>query len=254
MSSFTNRSTKPTTVNCDSMGMKSLKETLDSILQDDVVESREQRRQHRRISGGARRIMDRFHSLRNDDFNPEDCYPRPLRQRGRPKQKSAVHPYYDEKNDFNDCHSPRPRLMLSNSLDVFSHSFASSLDDSYTSSFDASFTSSLDDSCRSHTSGGPQKHPQKQKRTEIRRKSIPRHRNSELNSSISSCLRPVKYSRSSSIRSSLSKSFCSLSSELEDVLSMDEKLLQKSWNSGSSSSWVASGVVIAETREVIQMK
>jgi triphosphoribosyl-dephospho-CoA synthetase len=35
---------------------------------------------------------------------------------------------------------------------------------------------------------------------------------------------------------------------------MDEKLLQKSWNSGSSSSWVASGVVIAETREVIQMK
>mmetsp|Transcript_4126 Transcript_4126/g.6894 ORF Transcript_4126/g.6894 Transcript_4126/m.6894 type:complete len:181 (+) Transcript_4126:2-544(+) len=76
---------------------------------------------------------------------------------------------------------------------------------------DASFASSLDDSLRrlsnielvdrhkkcdaanTNNDSNNSKELPKKERTITRRKSIPRHRNLELNSSISSCLRPAKY-------------------------------------------------------------
>jgi hypothetical protein len=43
-----------------------------------------------------------------------------------------------------------------------------------------------------------QPHPKQQHRPVERRKSIPRHRNLELNSTISSCLKPARYTSSGS--------------------------------------------------------
>jgi hypothetical protein len=126
-----------------------------------------------------------------------------------------------KKNDDHDHHPPR--LIHSSSLDT-SSSFArrSTLDT------DTSFANSLDDSSRLRSSQSHQvrrsssistehhqPHQQKEKRTVLRRKSIPRHSDSDLNSNVSSRLRPAKYTSSSSISSSAGGSSSIRSSALK---------------------------------------
>ena len=277
-------------------GMKSLKESLSSmILQDAETKQQRQRHNKRGISSGAQKIMDKLASLRSNDVvhQAASCHRNNdnhhHRRRRRPSQLNN-----DNDNTNNDKgDQPLPRLIgvhntsSSSSLDTSSYSYSSFA--SYSSSpttLDASFaSSSLDDSLRrlslpSNTqrlekdickkdkynnnimtastststnfhneqkqppppSSSHKKEQQPTTTTITRRKSIPRHRNSELNSSISSCLRhPAKYNTSTSSSSDRSiDTRRTFNSSMEDF-------------NDSCSSWVASGVVIAESMEVIHM-
>uniref|UniRef100_A0A7S2PJ99 Uncharacterized protein n=1 Tax=Skeletonema marinoi TaxID=267567 RepID=A0A7S2PJ99_9STRA len=276
------------------IGMKSLKESLSSMILQDA-ETKEQRQRHnkRGISSGAQKIMDKLASLRSDDVvhQAASCHRNNdnHRRRRRPSQLNND----NTNNDKGD--QPLPRLIgvhntsSSSSLDTSSYSyssFASYNNSSSSTTLDASFaSSSLDDSLRrlslpsntqrlekddynndkynrndninimtASTSTNihneqqqpppPHKKEQQPTTTTItRRKSIPRHRNSELNSSISSILRhPAKYNTSTTSSSSdrsidTRRTF---NSSMEDF-------------NDSCSSWVAPGVVIAESMEVIHM-
>lgn len=260
-----NRRTKPAKGDGDDViDMKSLKESLNLILQD--AERKEQRRRHKCLSSGAQKIMDRLASLRSDDINPPEArYNKPRRR--RPKKQQISDEEEDDDTKLNNDHH-LPRLIHSSSLDTSSYSL---LFGSSSTTLDASFANtSLDDSFGRSQSRGlnettsscciNNEHEEKKQGAIIRRKSIPRHRNLEMNSSISSCLRPAKYttngSSGSSIRSSSALTSQSQRSFNSSSLSFDmEDFRQNSWHSNSGdSSWVASGVVIAESMEVIHMK
>lgn len=280
-------------------GMKSLKESLSSMILQDA-ETKEQRQRHnkRGISSGAQKIMDKLASLRSDDVvhQAASCHRNNDNHHHRRRRRPSQLNNDNTNNDKGD--QPLPRLIgvhshntsSSSSLDTSSYSyssFASYNNSSSPTTLDASFaSSSLDDSLRrlslpsnnqrlekddynndkynrndninimtASTSTNihneqkqppppPHKKEQQPTTTTItRRKSIPRHRNSELNSSISSCLRhPAKYNTTSTSSSSdrsidTRRTF---NSSMEDF-------------NDSCSSWVASGVVIAESMEVIHM-
>ena len=136
-------------------GMKSLKESLSSMILQDA-ETKEQRQRHnkRGISSGAQKIMDKLASLRSDDVvhQAASCHRNNdnHRRRRRPSQLN------NDNTNNNDGDQPLPRLIgvhntsSSSSLDTSSYSYSSFA--SYSSSpttLDASFaSSSLDDSLR----------------------------------------------------------------------------------------------------------
>jgi hypothetical protein len=139
-----------------------------------------------------------------------------------------------------------------------------------------------------------QPHPRKQHRRPVeRRKSIPRHRNLEFNSTISSCLKPARYTSSGSgsvnsssngkdkdrnssshgtksstlVNSALAnhgglsqRSFTSSLSSFDMNDTCNDNTTSSSANnsvrrsSDASSSWVASGVVIADLSEEIRLR
>jgi len=219
-----NRRTKPTTTKGngnDDIFLRSLKESLNSIILKDAKKYEEQRQ---RASSSSR--------SRSDAVPTEACYHR-HRQHRLPATKQTsdekdvkgdkhedVHDV--KKNDDHDHHPPR--LIYISSLDTSSSSFARSS----TLDTDTSFANSLDDSSRLRSSQSHQvrrsssistehhqPHQQKEKRTVLRRKSIPRHSDSDLNSNVSSRLRPAKYTSSSSISSSAGGSSSIRSSALK---------------------------------------
>jgi hypothetical protein len=272
-----NRRTKPAATKDnfnDDIVLKSLKESLNSIILKDAENEEQRQRHNKRLSRGAQKIMDRLASLRSDDIPTESFYHHHRRRR-LPATKQTSHEkdvkgnkhedVHDVKNNDHHDHHP-PRLIHSSSLDTSSYSFASSS----TLDLDTSFANSLDDSFRralqSHrglknnmkrssctSTEHHQSHQQKEKRTVLRRKSIPRHRDSDLNSSISSCLRPAKYTSSISSSSSAAGSNSIRSSALTQSFNSSLLLDMDDFNK-SDSSWVASGVVIAESMEVIHLK
>jgi hypothetical protein len=122
-----------------------------------------------------------------------------------------------------------------------------------------------------------QPHPKQQHRPVERRKSIPRHRNLKLNSTISSCLKPARYTSSGSgsvnssdnsnrrnssghgTRSSLATSGSGLAnhggiSQRSFTSSLSSFDMNNDTYNDASSSWVASGVVIADLSEEIRLR
>ncbi len=317
----------------NSMGIESLKESLNALLksdeqlqqqeregrqqasqQDDHQQQQQQqgRHQHRRISSGAQRIMDRLASLRthninnhdndiDDNFRPKACSPRHNKQRHRQYCRSSRGP----KTQHNIDSDVIAAECCENDLDTSfttATTTASSLYSSPSSRLQGGYGifvggrdgeggGQLDHSIRmQHEEEQPQ--PKQHRRPVERRKSIPRHRNLELNSTISSCLKPARYTSSGSgsvnssdnsnrrnrsshngARSSLAsvgltnqsgisqRSFTSsLSSfDMNNDTYNDNSTSSSANNSvrrssDASSSWVASGVVIADLSEEIRLR
>lgn len=326
----------------NSMGMESLKESLNALLKSDEQlqlqqqereqEGRQQaqtqddqpqqaaRHQHRRISSGAQRIMDRLASLRTHNINNnEDIDSNSHHKACSPRQELRQNRY--------DCRSSRSREKTQHNIDndvASAECCENDLDTSFTTA--TTTGSSLYSSPSSRLQGGDgifvvgregggggqkldhsssiimqheeeQPHPKQQHRPVERRKSIPRHRNSELNSTISSCLKPARYTssgsgsvnssnhsnrrnssshngtRSSTLANSVGlanhsclsqRSFSSSLSSFDimndiynDNCSSNMSLSSSTSvrrNSDASSSWVASGVVIADFSEEIRLR
>ena len=248
----------------DRSDINTLKESLSSIIQDD--ETKELRQRHNRVSSGAQKIMEKLASLRSEDvnYNETNMYNHHHKHRGRRRPKEN---YVKEVNkDYEQRRSNEDQ----GGLDTSSYSFASSCT---TVDLDTSYASSLDDSIRSlnirafnnsynnsdlmnssrwddnndDNDDQLQELPPK-RQTVTRRKSIPRHRNTELNSNISSCLRPTKYTTNNNSSNNNNsdntlRTAQSFNSSMEDFN-----------NSLDSNGWVASGVVIKESLEIIHMK
>src|SRR5210317_2185221 len=223
----------------NSMGMESLKESLNALLKSDEQlqqqerEGRQQassqqydhqqqqqaRHQHRRISSGAQRIMDRLASLRthninnddndiDDNFRPKACSPRHHKQRHRQYCRSSRGPKTQHNIDIDAAAAAECENDLDTSFTTATTT-ASSLYSSPSSRLqggDGIFVvgregggGQLDHSIIMQHEEKDQPHPkQHHTRPVERRKSIPRHRNSELNSTISSCLKPARYTSSGS--------------------------------------------------------
>jgi len=311
----------------NSMGIESLKESLNALLksdeqlqqqeregrqqassqQDDHQQQQQGRHQHRRISSGAQRIMDRLASLRthninnddndiDDNFRPKACSPRHNKQRHRQYCRSSRGP----KTQHNIDSDVIAAECCENDLDTSfttATTTASSLYSSPSSRLqggDGIFVvgregggggGQLDHSIIMQHEEKEQPHPkQHHTRPVERRKSIPRHRNSDLNSTISSCLKPARYTSSgsgsvnssdnSNRRNSSSHNGARSSTLANSGLANHGGISQRSFtsslssydmndtyndnsmssstnnsvrrNSDASSSWVASGVVIAD--------
>jgi hypothetical protein len=308
----------------NSMGMESLKESLNALLKSDQQlqqrrlqqqQEREQRQQaqddppqqgrhqHRRISSGAQRIMDRLASLRthninndgdNDNFHPKACSPH-RKQRHRQNCRSSRGPKSQHNNIDSDAAAASAECE-ENDLDTTSFTTATTTASSLYSSPSSRLQGGYGIFVVGRDGGGPdldhsiiiqheeqQPHPKQHLRPVERRKSIPRHRNLELNSTISSCLKPARYtsSGSGSVNSSdnsnrrNSSSHGTKSSTLANHGGLSQRSFTSSLlsfdmtdtcndncgssnnmssntnnsvrrNSDASSSWVASGVVIAD--------
>ena len=179
------------------------------------------RHQHRRISSGAQRIMDRLASLRTHNINNDDndiddslyhlkaCSPR-RKQRDRQYCRSSRGPKTQHNIDSDVAASECCENDLDTSFTTATTT-ASSLYSSPSSRLQGGYGifvvgregggggGQLDHSIIMQHEEKEQPHPkQHHNRPVERRKSIPRHRNSDLNSTISSCLKPARYTSSGS--------------------------------------------------------
>jgi hypothetical protein len=286
---------------------------------DDPPQQQAARHQHRRISSGAQRIMDRLASLRTHNINNDDndiddsiyhlkaCSPRHKQRQHRQYCRSSRGP----KTQHNIDSAAAAAAECENDLDTSfttATTTASSLYSSPSSRLHGGYGifvvvgrdgegregGQLDNSIIMRHEDEEQPHPKQQHRPVERRKSIPRHRNLELNSTISSCLKPARYTSSGSgsvnssdnsnrrnssshngTRSSLATSDSGLANHggisqrsfTSSLSSFDmnndtynDNCMSSSTNnsvrrnSDASSSWVASGVVIADLSEEIRLR